>query len=177
MDFKILGADAILVISSLAILMLLFTLFLLLYKTKFGIALRASMENPALAEIMGVNVEYTRIFSWFLSGSLAAVAGTLLPFRQEIVPATGAIIIVSIFAASIVGGLSSIYGALAGGYIIGMSESMVTFYLSKVIGPYILVYSKVISLIVLIIALIVAPSGIAGLEIWRKRVWRKSSSS
>jgi len=177
MDFKILGADAILVISSLVIILLLFSLFLLLYKTKFGIALRASMENPALAEIMGVNVEYTRIFSWFLSGSLAAVAGTLLPFRQEIFPATGAIIIVSIFAASIVGGISSIYGALAGGYIIGLSESMVTFYLSKVFGPSILVYSKVISLVILIIALILAPSGIAGLEIWRKRTWRKSSSS
>ncbi len=177
MDFKILGMDAILVISSLAILALLLSLFLLLYKTKFGIALRASMENPALAEIMGVNVEYTRIFSWFLSGSLAAVAGTLLPFRQEIVPATGAIIIVSIFAASIVGGISSIYGALTGGYIIGLSESMVTFYLSKVFGPSILVYSKVISLVILIIALMVAPSGIAGLEIWRKRTWRRSSSS
>jgi branched-chain amino acid transport system permease protein len=177
LDFKLGGLDAILVVSSAVILLILFALFLLLYKTKFGIALRASMENPALAEIMGVNVEYTRLFSWFLSGSLAAVAGSLLPFRQEIVPATGAIIIVSIFAASIVGGLGSIYGALIGGYIIGMSESLITFYLSKPLGPSILLYSKVVSLIVLIIALIVSPKGIAGLEIWRKRTWRRSISS
>jgi branched-chain amino acid transport system permease protein len=177
MDFKLAGLDAILVVSSAVILLILFALFLLLYKTKFGIALRASMENPALAEIMGVNVEYTRLFSWFLSGSLAAVAGSLLPFRQEIVPATGAIIIVSIFAASIVGGLGSIYGALIGGYIIGMSESLITFYLSKPLGPSILLYSKVVSLIVLIIALIVSPKGIAGLDIWRKMTWRRSTSS
>ena len=78
--------EAILVISSFIIRPSSRALFLLFYKTKFGIALRASMENPALAEIMGVNVENTRLFSWFLSGSLAAVAGSLLPFRQEIVP-------------------------------------------------------------------------------------------
>jgi len=177
LDFKIASFDAILVVSSAVIIFILLALFLLLYKTKFGIAMRASMENPALAEIMGVNVEHTRLFSWFLSGSLAAVAGSLLPFRQEIVPATGAIIIVSIFAASIVGGLGSIYGALAGGYIIGMSESLITFYLSKVLGPGVLLYGKVVSLLALIIALILSPSGIAGLEIWRKLTWRRNTSS
>ncbi len=176
LDFHLGGADAILIVSSCVILIFLLFLFLLLYRTKFGIALRASMENSALAEIMGVNVEYTRLFSWFLSGSLAAVAGSMLPFRQEIVPATGDIIIVSIFAASIVGGLRSIYGALIGGYIIGISESLITFYLSSIFGVGMLVYSKVVSLIVLVIALIFAPMGITGLEIWRNIRWRRSTS-
>jgi len=175
-DFKLFGIEAVLVISSFMIFLLLLVLFLLLYRTKFGIALRASMENPTLAEIMGVNVEHTRLFSWFLSGSLAAVAGSMLPFRQEIEPLTGTVIIVSIFAASVVGGLSSIYGALVGGYIIGMSESLVTYYLSIFLGSGILVYSKVISLIVLVIALIIAPMGIAGLSIWRNKKWSWNSS-
>ncbi len=177
MDFELFSIKAVLVISSFIIFLLLLVLFLLLYRTKFGIALRASMENPTLAEIMGVDVEHTRLFSWFLSGSLAAVAGSMLPFRQEIVPLTGTIIIVSIFAASVVGGLSSIYGALAGGYVVGISESLVTFYLSTVLGSGILVYSKVVSLVVLLIALIVAPMGIAGLGIWRSKKWRWSTSS
>ena len=176
MDFKLFGIEAVLVISSFMIFLLLLVLFLLLYRTKFGIALRASMENPTLAEIMGVNVEHTRLFSWFLSGSLAAIAGSMLPFRQEIEPLTGTVIIVSIFAASVVGGLSSIYGALVGGYIIGMSESLVTYYLSIFLGSGILVYSKVISLIVLVIALIIAPMGIAGLSIWRNKKWSWNSS-
>jgi branched-chain amino acid transport system permease protein len=176
MDFNLLGMDAILVISSCVILLFLLILFVLLYRTKFGIALRASMENPALAEIMGVDVEHTRLFSWFLSGSLAAVAGSMLPFRQEIVPLTGTIIIISIFSASIVGGLRSIYGALAGGYMIGMSESLITFHLSTVFGPGMLVYGKVVSLIVLIAALMIAPMGIAGLDIWRSKRWRRSTS-
>lgn len=177
MDFELFGVEAVLVISSFIIFLLLLALFLLLYRTKFGIALRASMENPTLAEIMGVDVEHTRLFSWFLSGSLAAVAGSMLPFRQEIVPLTGTIIIVSIFAASVVGGLSSIYGALVGGHVIGISESLVTFYLSAVLGSGILVYSKVVSLVVLVIALIVAPMEIAGLSIWRNKKWRWSTSS
>lgn len=177
LDFSIMGVDAILLISGSVILLLLLFLFLLLYKTKFGIALRGSMENPSLAEIMGVNVENTRLFSWFLSGSLAAVAGSLLPFRQEIVPFTGSMLIVSIFAASIVGGLGSIYGALIGGYIIGMSESFVTYYLSGIFGPGVLVYGKVVSLMVLVAALILAPRGIAGLKIWSRERWRLSTSS
>ena len=184
LDFELFGTGAVLGISSFIIIVLLASLFLLFYRTKFGIALRASMENPALAEIMGVNVEYTRLFSWFLSGSLAAVAGSMLPFRQELVPLAGTTIIVSIFAASVVGGLRSINGALAGGYIIGISESFVTFYLSKIFGSGVLVYGKVVSLLILIIVLIIAPKGIAGLGIWkhleskwRNKKWRLSISS
>jgi branched-chain amino acid transport system permease protein len=165
-DFDVAGTSAIFLVSTGVIALMLLSLFLLLYKTKFGIALRASMENPSLAEIVGVDVEHTRIFSWFLSGALAAVAGSLLPFRQEIVPATGGIIIVSIFAASIVGGLTSIYGALVGGYIIGISESLVTFQLASVFGSGVLLYAKVVSLIILVLTLVLAPRGIMGIK-WK----------
>ena len=163
-------------VSYVVIVLSLAFLFLLLYKTNFGIALRASMENPDLAEVMGINVEHTRMFSWFLSGAFAAMAGTLLPFRQEIVPATGAIIIVSIFAASIVGGLASIYGALIGGYIIGLSESLLTYALSLVFGTGLLVYNRVVSLVVLVITLIFAPKGLTGIN-WRRILWKKSYST
>ena len=169
-DFTVGKFSAILFVSSMVIIIILIALYLLLYKTKFGIALRASMENPALAEIMGVNVETTRLFSWFLSGALSGVAGCLLPFRQEIFPATGTIIIVSIFAASIVGGLGNISGALLGGYIIGTSESFITYLLSIFVGPGVLVYGRVVSLVMLIIALIVAPKGIVELKFFRRRI-------
>lgn len=171
-DFTILGFSASLFVSTFVIVVTIASLLLLLYKTKFGIALRASMENPALAEVMGVNVEYTRIFSWFLSGALAAMAGSLLPFKYEIVPSTGAIIIVSIFASSIVGGLSSIYGALIGGYIIGFSETSVTYALSTIFGTEVLLYGRVVSLVVLVITLIFAPKGITGIK-WRRLLWSR----
>ena len=171
-DFTILSFSASLFVSSLVIILILASLVTLLYKTKFGIALRASMENPALAEVMGVNVEHTRIFSWFLSGALAAMAGCLLPFEYEVVPSTGAIIIVSIFASSIVGGLSTIYGALLGGYIIGFSETSVTYGLSTIFGSGILLYGRVVSLLVLVATLILAPKGPTGVK-WRRLLWSK----
>ncbi|HEC57657.1 MAG TPA: branched-chain amino acid ABC transporter permease [Candidatus Syntrophoarchaeum butanivorans] len=167
LDRDVLGISGIFATSTLVILLLISSLLILLYRTKFGIALRASMENPSLAEIMGINLEYTRAFSWALSGSLAAIAGSLLPFRQEIVPATGAIIIVSIFAASIVGGLSSIFGAIIGGYVIGLSESLITYGLSTIFGSGILLYGKVVSLLILTIMLLIAPEGLVGVK-WRR---------
>ncbi len=167
------GVPDILLVSFSVIVLTLVGLFLLLYKTKFGIALRASVENPMLSEIMGVDVEKTRLFSWFLSGALASMAGVLLPFKQEIVPATAELIIVSIFAASIVGGLSSIVGAILGGYIVGISESLVTYILSVLTNNAgLLVYGKVVSLVIIVITLLVAPSGLAGIN-WRKVIrWR-----
>jgi len=171
-DFKMFSFSASLFVSSLVIIIVLASLVTLLYKTKFGVALRASMENPALAEVMGVNVEYTRLFSWFLSGALAAMAGCLLPFKDEIVPSTGAIIIVSIFASSIVGGLSTIYGALLGGYIIGFSETSVTYALSSVFGTGVLLYGRVVSLLVLVATLILAPKGLTGVK-WRRLLWSR----
>ena len=116
---------------------------------------------------MGVNVARTRTFSWFLSGALASTAGCFLPFRQEIVPLTGSLIIVSIFAASIVGGITSIYGSILGSYIVGFSESLLTFIISLAFWQ-ILVYSRVISLIMMLIALVLAPKGLAGVV---KKKW------
>ncbi|AEF96125.1 branched-chain amino acid ABC transporter permease [Methanotorris igneus] len=173
LDFDVFGLSGRLVISSLLIVLTLLGLYMLLYKTKFGIALRASMENPSLAEAMGVNVENTRLFSWFLSGALAGMAGAVLPFMQVIVPATGGFIIVSIFAASIVGGLQHIAGALIGGYIVGISESLVTYGLSSIFGTGVLVYSKVVSLVMMIFTLLFAPGGITGTKLWEKltKLW------
>lgn len=168
-DFEVHGISGAFFVSSTVVFMTLISLWFLLFKTKFGIALRASMENPTLAETMGINVEKTRIFSWFLSCALAGIAGALLPFKQEIVPLTGSLIIVSIFSASILGGIASIAGALVGGYLIGTSETLVTYALSFVFGTEILLYSKVVSLSALVIALLIAPSGIVeGLRRWSK---------
>ncbi|MEM2177189.1 MAG: branched-chain amino acid ABC transporter permease [Archaeoglobaceae archaeon] len=168
-DFEIYNFSGVLLVSTAVICLTLIFLWLLLFRTRFGIALRASMENPMLAEVMGVDVEKTRLFSWFLSSALAAIAGAILPFRQEIVPLTGGIIIVSIFSASIVGGLGSIFGALLGGYLIGFSESFITFSLSSALGTEIMLYSRVISLLILVIMLLLAPSGVVeGVKRWSK---------
>ncbi|WP_240910567.1 MULTISPECIES: branched-chain amino acid ABC transporter permease [unclassified Thermococcus] len=167
-DFAVSGIPGRLVVSSLLVVATLVALYILLYRTKFGTALRASMENPALAEAMGIDVERTRLFSWFLAAALAGMVGAVLPFLQETVPGTGGFIIVSVFAASIVGGLKNISGGLIGGYIIGLSESLVTFGLSDVLGTGILVYGKVVSLMIMIAVLLLMPEGMTGTKVWRR---------
>ncbi|WP_456367767.1 branched-chain amino acid ABC transporter permease [Thermococcus sp.] len=169
-DFTIGNLQGRLLISTALVLGTLIGLYVLLYKTKFGIALRASMENPALAEAMGIDVETTRLFSWFLAAAVAGMVGAVLPFLQETVPGTGGFIIVSVFAASIVGGLRNIAGGLIGGYIIGFSESLVTYGLSNIAGTGVLVYSKVVSLLIMVAVLLLLPEGITGTKLWRRLV-------
>ncbi|ENN96788.1 inner-membrane translocator [Methanocaldococcus villosus KIN24-T80] len=166
-DFSFFGFKGVFLVSTIVVVLLLTLLYIMLYKTKFGVALRASMENPSLAQAMGIDVEKTRLFSWLISGGLAGIAGGLLPFVEEIVPGTGGFIIISIFAASIVGGLRHISGAILGGYIIGLSETLVTYGLSLILGAGFLVYGKVISLIIMIATLLLAPEGITGID-WKK---------
>lgn len=165
-DFSWWGTSGILIISFLVIGALSTSLYLLLYKTKFGIALRASMENPDLAESMGIKLEKIRLFSWFISGALAGIAGALLPFRQEITVGVGSVIIIPIIAASVVGGLRSIRGAFIGAYLIGISESLVIYVLSEFFGSGMLVYGRTVALAALVLALILAPRGLGRLN-WR----------
>ncbi|MCS7106596.1 MAG: branched-chain amino acid ABC transporter permease [Acidilobaceae archaeon] len=148
-------------------------LHLFLTRTQFGISMRASIENPQLARIIGINVERVYLVSWFLSGATAGMAGSLLAFEMPgISPAAAYLYIVSIFAGSIVGGLNSIYGALAGGFLVGSMEAIVPVFISDVYqlvtGEYIdlLRYQRMFSFLLLILVLLVAPEGLAGIK-WR----------
>ena len=78
-------------------------------------------------------------------------------------PLDGSLILPVIFAASIVGGFGSIYGALIGGYLMGMSEMLISNYLATIIGPEVLSYSKAIPLIALAVALLLCPKGLVSI--------------
>ncbi len=159
------------------ILTVIFHLFLT--KTKFGVAMRATIENPNLASVMGVNTNLVYTVSWFVSGALAGVAGSLIAFSlKDTSPNSSALIIVSVFAGSIVGGLTSIYWGLLGGFIVGMAEkvltSMLDSFYNTVLVPSLGIpefsfinYEKVMSLGLVIIVLLFAPEGLAGLD-WNK---------
>ncbi len=149
--------------SSLSVLSLLLFLYILLMKTKFGIAMRASIENPDLAEILGINVEKVYSISWFLAGGFAGVAGFFLPFRIPTSPDLGFIILLSIFAASILGGINSLAGAVVGGYIVGFSEILGTYFLSQPPINLSTAYRPAIPFTLLILALLLLPNGLASL--------------
>ena len=139
--------------------------------TKFGIAMRATIENPDLSGTVGINVRLVYGVSWFLGGALAGVAGSLMSLWFQGDPSLGAILIPSIFAASIVGGFTSIYGAVAGGILVGLAEIFGTRLLAGELGSWIIAYRPLIPLAFIVITLLLVPRGLSSLD-WR-RIGRK----
>jgi branched-chain amino acid transport system permease protein len=141
-------------------------LFVVLNKTRFGVGLRAAIENPPLAGSLGINVKRMYTYSWFIAGGLGAVAGSLLALWFQGSPVYGSTILISIFAAAIVGGLQNIYGAVLGGYLLGFVEILGTRQLGLWIGPWMTVYRPLIPILAMAITLLFAPRGLAAVK-WR----------
>jgi len=164
-DFRVFHQPCIFIVAPAMAILVITSLHLLLTKTRFGIAMRAAIENPALAGVVGINVNLTYAVSWFIAGGLAGAAGALLPLWLMCNPDIGARLIVSIFAASIVGGLTNIYGGFLGGILIGMAEVLGTGYLSLTIGTWIAPYRPIIPLAIMAITLLFAPRGLTGISL------------
>jgi branched-chain amino acid transport system permease protein len=162
-DFPFLGEQGLLYVAPASLGLITLGLFLVLTHTKFGVAMRASVENPSLAKVLGINVEKMYVFAWFLAGGFAAMSGTYYTLYSGGGVATGSGLIVEIFAASILGGLSSIYGATIGGVIIGFSENLLTGGGIALLGSWVLDYQKGIPLLIMIVTLLVLPRGLASL--------------
>ena len=166
-DFQVFDQPGIVFIAPLIAMAMVVSLYLFLNKTKFGIAMRAAIENPSLAGVVGINVNLTYAVSWFISGGLAGIAGSLMPLWLMCNPDLGMRLIVSVFAASIVGGLTNIYGAFIGGLLIGFAEVLGTGYLSIIVGSWVIPYRPIIPLVIMSLTLLFAPKGLTGIA-WRE---------
>jgi len=178
-DITLIGQRGLLIIAPSLTVIIATLLHLLLTRTKFGIAMRAAIEDPSLASVVGINVDRVYAVSWVVAGGLGGLSGALLPLYTPGYPEMSAIIIVSVFAASIVGGLISIYGAVLGGLLMGFSEILGTSYLASFLGSWVIPYRPLIPLIAIVITLLLAPNGIMGVkglntESLRRRLRRKT---
>lgn len=174
----ILGIKPIFVLAPIAIVLVTVSIVALL-RTRFGIAMRASIENPNLAKVLGINVDRVYLASWFISGALAGVGGALYAIQAPAVPNTSSNIIVDIFAGVVLGGLGSIYGGIIGGFIVGFSETYVISELTNFVdanfgygaGSIVTTFQKGVPLAIMIIALLVIPKGLTSVD-WRKYLRR-----
>ncbi len=129
---------------------------LIVYRTRFGTAMRAASFDPQVAGLMGIPVN--RIISWtFVLGSaLAAAAGIInASSRPRIEPLFGLMSGLKAFVAAVLGGIGSVPGAMAGGLVLGLTEEYVAGYTSSQ-------YRDAIAFTVLIVVLLVRPEGLFG---------------
>lgn len=137
-------------------LLLMVALMFIVYKTKIGLAMRSCEQNAKAANMMGINVNFVISFTFFLAGVSATIAGVLVGgYYQIVYPNMGFMAGLKAFAAAVLGGIGSLPGALLGGLIVGVSESMAATFLGST-------YRDSVAFIILIIVLIVRPNGLFG---------------
>ncbi|MCD8084053.1 MAG: branched-chain amino acid ABC transporter permease [Clostridiales bacterium] len=137
-------------------LILMTVLYLVVNKTKIGIAMRATSESLVSAQLMGINTEKVISFTFGIGSALACIAGVLVgTYYDAVYPTVGYSYGLKAFAAAILGGIGSIPGAMLGGFVIGIVETLGAAYLSA--G-----YRDAFAFGILIIVLIFRPSGILG---------------
>jgi len=170
-DMEIAGQRGLLFVTPTLVAVTVTLLYLALTRTKFGISMRAAIENASLADVVGINVNMVYATSWFIAGALGGVSGALLPLWTPGNPDMGARLIVSTFAASTVGGVYNIYGAVLGGYLIGLAEVLGTSYLATLVGSWVIPYRPLIPLVAIVVTLLLAPRGLVGVN-WRTAAGR-----
>lgn len=155
-------------------------LHLFLHKTKLGKSMRATSDNPELAQARGISTETIIQWTWFIAGCFAGLAGILFGLETQIEPNMGFSLIIPVFCATILGGLGNPYGAMLGALALGLAENFgIYFDFGRIInfgGLFDLVkslwiptaYKGAIAFFILLIILLMRPRGILGRKIKRE---------
>jgi len=157
----------------IAALLAMLAFHLLLTRTKLGIAMRATADNPPLAEASGIYTERIIRIVWFIGAALGALGGIMLGLVAQIQSSMGFEIMVAVFAAAIVGGIGNVYGAVLGAMIVSFAENVGLVVnwapllqltgLTSATDLYIPVgYKTGIAFVILILILLVRPRGLLG---------------
>ena len=137
-------------------LILLLALRFIVLRTKIGLAMRALSFNPEAAALMGINTDVVISFTFGLGSALAAAAGILFAVNYpSIDPLMGILPGLKAFVAAVLGGIGNLPGAALGGIIIGVTETLVAGYVSST-------YRDAIAFGILILILLIKPSGLLG---------------
>jgi neutral amino acid transport system permease protein len=133
----------------------------LLARTRLGKSMRALSDNPDLAAVAGIDINRVIVFTWILGAGLAGLGGVLQGVVQtSFNPNMGFTLLLPIFAAVILGGIGSAYGALAGGIFLGLAMELSTW--DALAGGMRAVYKPAVAFALLIVVLLVRPQGVLG---------------
>jgi branched-chain amino acid transport system permease protein len=151
-----LSIDTVQILVIVVSVVLMAGLTLLVSRTKLGRQMRAVSEDREAAEMLGIDVDYVIAATFFIGSALAGIAGVMDGLAyNNIYTLMGFIAGLKAFTAAVVGGIGSIPGAMLGGLLIGIAESMVTGYISST-------YTNLIVFGILIVMMLVRPTGLLG---------------
>ncbi len=162
-DYSLWGYPAVLFAAPLLSAALVYSLHHFLTRVRFGIALRATVENPELAQSLGVNISHVHLASWFLTGATSSLAGAVLSLWSPTRLDRSDQLLMSVMAGSVLGGLESLYGAIVGGLILAMAQTVLPGLLIKTFGLWIGGYEPLVPMLAIILTLILEPNGLTGL--------------
>jgi branched-chain amino acid transport system permease protein len=131
-------------------------LYLFLARTDTGRAVRATSQNGEAAVLMGIDVERIAMLTFGIGTALAVAAGVLLGPSLYLYPTVGEILIVKCFVIVVLGGLGSVPGAIAGGILLGVVESLGAVYVSMALRD-------VVGFVIFLIVLLYRPAGLFGI--------------
>jgi len=140
-------------------LMVLLALYLKYSKT--GKAIRALADSQDIAQILGINVNQVISHLFFIGSALAGIAGILVGFEQNLEPTMGLSLTIKAFAAIVLGGVTNIYGAVLGAFVIGLAENFgigLEFFGHSIPSGY----KDAIAFFIMIIVLLFRPQGLLG---------------
>jgi branched-chain amino acid transport system permease protein len=125
--------------------------------TKIGLFMRATAEGHDIAQASGINVERIFSFTWAIAALIAATSGIMLGNRFGLGVTTLPVVAVKAFPAVLFGGLESVTGAIVGGLIVGVIESLMGGYIDPM-------YSELSPYVILLLVLLFRPEGLFGLK-------------
>jgi branched-chain amino acid transport system permease protein len=139
-------------------------LLYLVHRTRLGRAMRATAQNPEVAGLMGVNVNTVISITFVLGSALAAVAGLMISAYYGIAHYfMGFMLGLKAFTAAVLGGIGNLAGAMVGGVLLGVIESLGAGYIGDLTGGFLgSHYQDVFAFLVLILVLTLRPSGLLG---------------
>jgi branched-chain amino acid transport system permease protein len=145
-------------------LVMLAGLYLFVNRTKIGAAIRAVAQDPETASLMGIPVNRVIALTFFVGGAMGGLAGVLFGLHYSLVnPYSGFAPGLKAFTAAVLGGIGNIPGAMLGGMVLGLLEAFAGSYLSILTnGAFGAEYKDVFAFLVLIVILILRPSGLLG---------------
>jgi len=175
-DFSWNGYKGITIVSSMTCLLLVAGIIVFITRNKLGMSMRATSENGDLAAVLGINTDVAHMTSWFLSGGLATLAGSIMAVNGGVYASSSDVLMVTVMSAAILGGLYNIYGAVVGGLLVTVAQDFLKKLFFLVFGLVAVRWQDLTPIVFLLGAMVLFPNGVTSInELNIQSLLRKAS--